>query len=148
MAHTAAGRLILKHWEDAHTALPLLRAAAEGVARRGLPDDHAVEGDQGLAVVDGDQHGREQGGEWESGDPYAQVLLAVLYAHGLGVEADADEAVRWLRVAAAQGHGDALMRCAQLKRELQRREADDAPVTQADLPFAKAVREVLHPRTW
>jgi len=140
-AHTAAGRLILKHWEDAATALPLLRAAAEGVARRASP------GDQGLAVVDENQHGGEQGGERESGDPYAQVLLAVLYAHGLGVEADADEAVRWLRVAAALGHGDALMRCAQLERELELREADDAPVAEEDSPLTQAAQKVLHPRT-
>lgn len=117
------------------------------MSRRTLPDDQGVEGEQGLAVVDGDQHGGEQGRERESGDPYAQVLVAVLYAQGLGVEADADEAVRWLRVAAALGHGDALMRCAQLQRELERREADDAPVAKADLLLSEAVREVLHPRT-
>jgi hypothetical protein len=42
-----------------------------------------------------------------SGDPTAQFALALIYRVGHGVEADPDEARRWLNAAAQQGHQSA-----------------------------------------
>jgi len=44
----------------------------------------------------------------EQGDADAQFMLSVSYLYGLGVEQDMDEASRWLRKAAEQGHKQAL----------------------------------------
>ena len=57
-----------------------------------------------------------QNGDWETalrewlplaeeGNPGAQSNIGDLYAHGLGVEKDHAEALRWHRLAAAQGIG-------------------------------------------
>lgn len=43
----------------------------------------------------------------EAGDAAAQYNLAVLYEDGLGVAADARQALDWYRKAAAQGHAEA-----------------------------------------
>ncbi len=46
--------------------------------------------------------------EWrplaESGDPRAQYHLAMLYGNGLGAPRDREQALRWHRLAAEQGH--------------------------------------------
>lgn len=43
----------------------------------------------------------------ESGDPVAAFNIGVLYAQGLGVEADPDESVRWYRQSALAGYSNA-----------------------------------------
>ena len=45
--------------------------------------------------------------EAEQGDAQSQYLLGVMYADGIGVEQDAAEAARWLRLAEEQGHAKA-----------------------------------------
>ena len=46
--------------------------------------------------------------EWrplaEGGDPKAQYYLAMLYGNGLGAPRDREQALRWYRLAAEQGH--------------------------------------------
>lgn len=46
--------------------------------------------------------------EWsplaEGGDPRAQYHLAILYGNGLGAPRDREQALRWHRLAAGQGH--------------------------------------------
>ena len=42
----------------------------------------------------------------EQGDPQAQVLLGVMYDYGLGIPEDDEEALRWYRKSADQGHAD------------------------------------------
>lgn len=46
--------------------------------------------------------------EWrplaEGGDPRAQYHLAILYGNGLGAPRDSEQALRWHRLAAGQGH--------------------------------------------
>src|SRR5439155_8344249 len=44
----------------------------------------------------------------EAGNSYAQDLLGVAMAVGLGIERDEKEALRWHRLAAAQGNGCAM----------------------------------------
>ena len=45
--------------------------------------------------------------EKEEGGPHAQYYLANCYYHGEGVEQDREEAVRWFKIAADQGHSRA-----------------------------------------
>jgi len=40
----------------------------------------------------------------DQGDPLAQATLGLMYAEGEGVAQDYQEAVRWYRLAAEQGH--------------------------------------------
>jgi len=42
------------------------------------------------------------------GDPVAQTRLGVLFARGQGRPRDFREAIRWWKLAAAQGHADAM----------------------------------------
>ena len=64
----------------------------------------------GHAHQHGAQHDPPQAGEdvaLEQGHIAAQKYLGILYAEGRVGRRDAAEAVRWIRVAAEQGHPDA-----------------------------------------
>jgi predicted Zn-dependent protease len=55
------------------------------------------------------------------GDPWAQMMTGKLYWAGSGVKQDRDEAVAWLRKAAAQGDRDAKVSLEQALEELPRK---------------------------
>jgi Zn-dependent protease with chaperone function/tetratricopeptide (TPR) repeat protein len=55
------------------------------------------------------------------GDPWAQMMTGKLYWAGSGVKQDRDEAVGWLRKAAAQGDRDAKVSLEQALQELARK---------------------------
>ncbi|MGK9234024.1 SEL1-like repeat protein [Inquilinus limosus] len=52
----------------------------------------------------------------DQGYDAAEAAVGVMYLEGRGVQKDIDEAVRWLRRAAAQGNEEARARLAELAR--------------------------------
>lgn len=64
----------------------------------------------------------------EQGDPAAQTLLAEIYARGLGVSRDKEEAAKWYRLAAGQGVAEAQLQYALI---LLDRKNDPAAIDEA-----------------
>ncbi len=68
------------------------------------------------------------------GNPRAQYTLGYMYYHGQGVPQDMEQALQWIRQAAAQGkRGRAVAGPAQAEREV------DAALVAGDLPLAAAL---------